>query len=574
MFDLFRVFRVFRGLTLDLCSVPIRAIRVSHFCFPLSPFLLLSAEATVKFLLLNQAFWPDVVSTGQHLSDLALGLVERGHEVTVIASRRAYDNPERVFPAHENWRGIHIHRISTTAFGKSAKWRRAADFASFILSCVCRLLTTRKPDVVVALTSPPLISFIGALYARLRGARFVYWVMDLNPDEAIAAGWLREGSLPARLLHWMSRYSLHRADKIIALDRFMQDRILAKGIAPERIAVIPPWAHDDAVTFDAPGRERFRKAHKLDDKFVIMYSGNHSPCHPLDTLLAVARELAHDPRFVFLFVGGGSEFKKIQALAGRPVSPSQPVSVSTPESPTPNLNLNLNPNLNPNPNPASPPPGSPRPSDGRGVRGEGHGCSMLNVECSPDLPPADSPLRPPVPLARRTGEGSGVRAMGARQGEVSPQSEISQPSTLNSQPTPAISHLPSSNLLCLPYQPLNELSASLSAADLHVVVMGNPFVGVVHPCKIYNVLSVGAPVLYLGPKPSHLSELLDALDSPVTACVPHGDVDRCRDQIQRMAALKQRGEPERYASLAHQFSQGALLPRFIAELEAAIVDPN
>jgi hypothetical protein len=54
---------------------------------------------------------------------------------------------------------------------------------------------------------------------------------------------------------------------------------------------------------------------------------------------------------------------------------------------------------------------------------------------------------------------------------------------------------------------LNELSGSLSAADLHTVVMGEKFVGIVHPCKVYNILSVGAPVLYIGPGPSHVTDI-------------------------------------------------------------------
>ena len=63
------------------------------------------------------------------------------------------------------------------------------------------------------------------------------------------------------------------------------------------------------------------------------------------------------------------------------------------------------------------------------------------------------------------------------------------------------------NVKCLPYQPLSELSSSLSAADLHVVVMGDEFVGIVHPCKVYNILAVGAPVLYIGPEPSHVTDI-------------------------------------------------------------------
>ncbi len=63
------------------------------------------------------------------------------------------------------------------------------------------------------------------------------------------------------------------------------------------------------------------------------------------------------------------------------------------------------------------------------------------------------------------------------------------------------------NVKCLPYQPLNELSGSLSAADLHVVVMGEEFVGIVHPCKVYNIMLVGAPALYIGPEPSHVTDI-------------------------------------------------------------------
>jgi len=58
--------------------------------------------------------------------------------------------------------------------------------------------------------------------------------MDLNPDEAIAAGWLRDGAMVTHLLNWMSKKSLKRSDRVIALDRFMAERICDKGVAKER----------------------------------------------------------------------------------------------------------------------------------------------------------------------------------------------------------------------------------------------------------------------------------------------------------------------------------------------------
>ena len=180
----------------------------------------------MRITLINQTFYPDVVSSGQHLKDLAVRLAECGHEVTVVASRRAYDNPEKLFPRRETWRDIKIHRVSNTGFGKRSKLTRIIDFSTFILSCCWQLCWLPKQDLVVAMTSPPIISFIGALFVRIRGGRFCYWVMDLNPDEAVAAGWLNPHSVTTRLLERCSRFSLGTASKIVVLDEFMRDRII------------------------------------------------------------------------------------------------------------------------------------------------------------------------------------------------------------------------------------------------------------------------------------------------------------------------------------------------------------
>ena len=405
----------------------------------------------MRVLLLNQTFYPDVVATAQMLSDFAVGLVERGHHVTALASQRAYDNPAQRFPARETWRGVEIQRLPSAGFGKGSLWRRAADFGFFSTVTALRLLTLPRYDAVVALTSPPLVSYLAAWFCRLRGAKLFYWVMDLNPDEAVAAGWLRSGSVPTRALELMSRFSLRQSHHIIALDRFMKERIVAKGIPAERIVVIPPWAHDEAVRFDAEGRAKFRAAHGLMDKFVVMYSGNHSPVHPLTTLMEAARQLADDQRFVFCFVGGGSEHPKVKQFA------------------------------------------------------EQHGLK---------------------------------------------------------------------NILCLPYQPLNELAGSLSAADLHTVVLGDPFVGMIHPCKIYNILTVGAPVLYIGPEPSHLADILASMNgSPHTARVAHGQTVAAVAAIQRIAALGTRGDMELFARTAAKFSVHTLRPQQVKLLEDSFTAP-
>jgi hypothetical protein len=225
----------------------------------------------------------------------------------------------------------------------------------------------------------------------------------------------------------------------------MRDRITAKGIAPDKIAVIPPWSQDSDVRFDAVGREQFRQAHGLQDKFVVMYSGNHSPVHPLDTLMQAAERLKDDPSIAFCFVGGGSEFKRVQRWA----------------------------------------------EDGQ-----------------------------------RT------------------------------------------NVQCLPYQPLAQLSASLSAADAHVAIMGGTMLGLVHPCKIYNILAVEAPVIYIGPKPSHVTEILDRLDDEHPSIrVAHGEMAILVEQIQKLRQKAAGSRQPLPTEVTATFSEGVLLPKLISALE-------
>ncbi|MEP7305904.1 MAG: glycosyltransferase family 4 protein [Acidobacteriota bacterium] len=360
----------------------------------------------VRVLFLNQTFYPDVASTSQYASDLAAALVDRGHDVTVVCSRRAYDNPGERYPPRETWRGVEIRRISNFGFGKKTRWRRAADFGSYIVNCTLHLVALRRFDVVVGMTSPPLISWLGAHFARIKGGRFAFWVMDLNPDEAVAAGWLRQGSRTTKFLQAILRQSLHAAAVVIVLDRFMAKLIEEKGIDAGRIVTVPPWSHDDAVRYDAEGRDDFRTKHGLNGKFVVMYSGNHSPCHPLATLLEAARKLRDRGDIAFCFAGGGSEFETVRQFVAR------------------------------------------------------HGLT---------------------------------------------------------------------NIVIVPYQPLNKLAASLSSADLHTVVMGDPFVGIVHPCKVYNIRALGIPYLYIGPEQSHVTELAPAFSAI------HGDVDAVAKHIETAA---------------------------------------
>jgi glycosyltransferase involved in cell wall biosynthesis len=295
---------------------------------------------------------------------------------------------------------------------------------------------------------PPLLSVLAAFFVRLRGGRLLFWNMDINPDEAIAAGWMKPDSLAARILGMALRYSLRASSNIVVLDRFMKDRIVAKGVPEDKVHIIPVWTHDQAAHYEPEGRESFRRQLGVDKKFVVMYSGNHSPLHPLDTVLQAALRLRENPVIAFVFVGGGSEFSRVKDFA----------------------------------------------------------------------------------------------------------QQFSLP-----------------NIICESYQPLDHLAGSLSAADLQVVLLGDPFVGIVHPCKIYNMLAVGAPFLYVGPAESHITDLQQYPEiAQMGRFVRHGDVDQVVDVITQLASDFASGassRPGRPADL-DSFSQRSLMPIMIELVEA------
>ena len=155
--------------------------------------------------------------------------------------------------------------------------------------------------------------FGGAVLRMLRRIRLVFWVMDVNPDQMIALGHTREGSVLARGFDWLIRTALRRADRVVVLDRFMATRMNRKHDVSAKLDVIPPWPHDTAAEEIPHGENPFRRQHGLEGKVVVMYSGNHSPSNPVTTLIEAARRLRDEPRLVFVFVGGGAGKREVEA---------------------------------------------------------------------------------------------------------------------------------------------------------------------------------------------------------------------------------------------------------------------
>jgi colanic acid biosynthesis glycosyl transferase WcaI len=358
------------------------------------------------FLIVSQVYIPDPASVGQHIADAAAEMARRGYRVIVYASARGYDDPSKKYPSREMLNGVDVRRLPLSSFGKSSIAVRLLAQWIFLFQATLRGLFTRNLRGIMVSTSPPFCGLAGVVISLLRGVPLKYWLMDLNPDQMIALGKITERSLMARIFNLINRWTYKRASDIVVLDRFMGDRIQRKLDVAAKTHTMPPWPHEDKLENIPHTENPFRGEHGLNGKFVVMYSGNHSPANPIRTLLDAAEKLQNDPRLVVMCIGGGGGKKEVEDKVA-----------------------------------------------------------------------------------------AGVK-----------------------------------NIRSLPYQPFDQIRFSLSAADIHIVSIGNEVVGIVHPCKVYGAMAVSRPILLLGPKPCHVSDIIE--QHKLGWHIAHGDVDGATRALQ------------------------------------------
>ena len=278
----------------------------------------------MRVLILNQTFYPDVAATAQHMWELAQYLSQNGHDVTVLTSRNLYGTDQKIPAGDEQIGRIRIRRVGGTAMGKRNILARLADFGSFYAAAAYELARLPTPDVFVALTSPPMIAATGIFLKRLARTsqgvkpRFVYYVMDLYPDAAIASGMFKSGSILDRLFSSLTRRTLNAADAVIALGRDMQELILRRygaRVCGQKIHIVNPWA-DGRDLAPLPKQDNpLAKELTLADSFNVLYSGNFGLAHEVNTIVKAIELTADDCTIQWLFIGGGKRLDQLKTQA-------------------------------------------------------------------------------------------------------------------------------------------------------------------------------------------------------------------------------------------------------------------
>jgi len=265
-----------------------------------------------KLIILNRYFAPDESATSRMASSLAFGLAERGWNIHAVASRQLYDSPASLLPLRETIRGVTIHRIWTSRFGRRTLTSRALDYLTFYASAFLWLLRcTRRDDLIVISTDPPLLSILASAAAAITGATQINWLHDIYPEVASVLGISPTGP-GHRLLQHLRDRSLNGATMNVAIGDRMAAYLYRRGVARNRIAVIHNWSDGGTIKPVPSQANPLREGWGLVGKFVVGYSGNLGRGHDFDTIVRAARALLDHPDIVFLFVGAGHHLSWIQ----------------------------------------------------------------------------------------------------------------------------------------------------------------------------------------------------------------------------------------------------------------------
>src|SRR3984893_1952841 len=267
-----------------------------------------------RLIFINRFFAPDHPAPSQILSDLAFDLAGAGREVHCVTSRQIYDDPKAALPERETINGVDVHRVASTAFGRTALIGRSIDYISFYRSvrrCLDELV--RPGDIVIAKTDPPLMSVVAKPVARRNGARLVNWLQDIYPETAVELGVPFMRGPVAASLAALRNATLRVAAATVVVGDLMGRKVEALGAPAERIHVIPNWCNDEDIV--AAADNPLRRQWDLADKFVLGYSGNLGRAHEFATVLAAAERLRDEPRVAFLMIGGGKRFDELSSAA-------------------------------------------------------------------------------------------------------------------------------------------------------------------------------------------------------------------------------------------------------------------
>lgn len=277
-------------------------------------------ENKKNLLIYAHYYYPDVASTGQILTELAEGLQESFH-TTVICTVPSYTGKvSQYYRKHkyyyENINGVDVLRIRVPEFRKNFAPSRIVNIISYFISAIAATFRVEGQDYVFTISQPPILGgLLGVIGKNLKKAKLIYNIQDFNPEQVEAVEFTKS-KLVLDLMMLLDKHSCRTADRVVVVGRDMVETLQKRF--PERMvpyAYINNWINEKEIyplSKDDAGVQAFRRKYGLEDRFVIMYSGNIGLYYDLQNLLKLIAQFQQEKDVVFAFIGEGSVLQELK----------------------------------------------------------------------------------------------------------------------------------------------------------------------------------------------------------------------------------------------------------------------
>ena len=268
-------------------------------------------DPSMRLKLLSEYYAPEPASTAQLMTELSERLSEKGSDVEVWTSQPTYQGQEQqTLPYYQDTPGPDVFRLPSMQLDKDVLAYRALNWITYSFQVFSFLLLWKRQrnERLLALTNPPILPIVTALLGWIRGYKTILVIYDVYPDVAVELGMVSEDALVVRAWRALNRFAYRQADRIVVLDRQMKRKIKSKDgrIDPDKIQIIPNWEDPKSIQPMEKENNSFAVEHGYDQKFVILYSGNHGRHHRLKPLVEAADRI-DDPQVQFVFIGDGAK---------------------------------------------------------------------------------------------------------------------------------------------------------------------------------------------------------------------------------------------------------------------------
>ncbi len=264
-------------------------------------------EKKIKLAVIQFYFYPDISAVSQLLGDLLQELISSGnYDITVYCGKSQYARMDDL--RGTNLSSINIKRFFTFNFGKKSFVTRVIDYVLYYFSVFFMLFLKNESDIVISMTSPPLISFFVSMALRFKRQPLIYYIQDLFPEILFDMKYLSNPWI-IRKMQMFNRMALNKSARVITIGKYMRNKIKSLyRIDPGKILEINNWTKD--VDYSVPEEKR---------DFLIMYSGNMGVAHDFSLLGDIIEALKPIKGLRYEFIGEGNKketVKKIFKISG------------------------------------------------------------------------------------------------------------------------------------------------------------------------------------------------------------------------------------------------------------------